>query len=310
MTEERRIAERRERERRTMALRGHGAGGVAPESSVSASNPCLNCGTNIQLRFCPECGQQEIDSDPTVREILHDVAQQLFGWDGKIFATFRLLVQRPGELTREYLAGRRVRYLSPVRVYLAASVLYFFIAAVAPDVSGMTVRVTPSHAQAGLTDSAAGVAGPDASRRVQRGMRRAQREPQAFWQIIWSRLPTLVFLLLPAFALATAIAYRGWRRHYPQHLTFALHVHAFVFLALSLIATMRFAGSDIVSALAAVIGFTALIWWTYAGLRRVYGGTHLATCVKLGAIAGVYTVMFVLALGALLIVSYYTFSPA
>ena len=51
MTEERRIAERRERERRTMALRGPGAGGVAPESSVSASNPCLNCGTNIQLRF-------------------------------------------------------------------------------------------------------------------------------------------------------------------------------------------------------------------------------------------------------------------
>ena len=102
-----------------MATRGPGAAGLTPAHSLAASNPCLNCGTNVQLTYCPECGQREIDSDPTLREFLHELAEEFLHWDGKLLTTFRLLVARPGALTCEYLAGRRVRYISPLRVYLA-----------------------------------------------------------------------------------------------------------------------------------------------------------------------------------------------
>ena len=133
--EERRIAERR-----TMALRGPGAGGFTPPQSLAAANPCLNCGTNIQLTYCPECGQAEIDSDPTLREFLHELAEEFLHWDGKLVKTFRLLVMRPGSLTCEYLAGKRVRFISPLRVYLTCSLLFFFVSAIVPLVPTVNTK--------------------------------------------------------------------------------------------------------------------------------------------------------------------------
>ena len=132
--------ERRVAERRTMAMRGPGAAGLTPAQSVAASNPCLNCGTNVQLTYCPECGQREIDSDPTLKEFLHELAEEFLHWDGKLATTFRLLVTRPGALTREYLDGRRMRYISPLRLYLTCSLLFFFVGAVVPQVQRTVVH--------------------------------------------------------------------------------------------------------------------------------------------------------------------------
>src|SRR5476651_1766118 len=102
--------------RRTTALRGPGAGGFTPASALVVSNPCLNCGTNIQLEYCPECGQKEINADPTLREFLTEIAEGFLHWDGKVVRTFRLLLTKPGTLTEEYIAGKRVRFISPLRV--------------------------------------------------------------------------------------------------------------------------------------------------------------------------------------------------
>ena len=105
---------------------------------ASAPDACLNCGEPVSRRFCPECGQRGDRSEPDARasscakrsgEFLH--------WDGKLAATVpRARSRRPGELTREYLAGRRVRYLSPLRLYLTCSVVYFLVGrveALAPE---------------------------------------------------------------------------------------------------------------------------------------------------------------------------------
>src|SRR4051812_36542961 len=86
---------------------------------------CLNCGERVSQRFCPSCGQAATDPNPTLGEFLHEAASEFLHWDGKLAATFRLLFTRPGELTQEYLAGRRASYLSPLRLYLTCSVLFF-----------------------------------------------------------------------------------------------------------------------------------------------------------------------------------------
>src|SRR5690349_13328403 len=85
---------------------------------ASAPGVCLNCGGPLSQRFCPACGQRAIDPNPTLGEFAHEAAEEFLHWDGKLAATFRLFFTRPGELTREYLAGRRARYLSPLRLYL------------------------------------------------------------------------------------------------------------------------------------------------------------------------------------------------
>jgi hypothetical protein len=96
---------------------------------------CLNCGRALHGAFCATCGQRSVPSDPTLSELAGDAWHELSGYDGRIASTFRSLF-RPGKLTLEYLQGRRARYLPPVRLYLIVSVIYFLVAAAAPESAG------------------------------------------------------------------------------------------------------------------------------------------------------------------------------
>jgi len=73
----------------------------------------LNCGTSLAGDYCSQCGQRDIPPYPSVRDLVIDAFWELSGWDGRFASTVRALVQRPGMLTREFLEGRRARYLSP-----------------------------------------------------------------------------------------------------------------------------------------------------------------------------------------------------
>jgi hypothetical protein len=98
---------------------------VAFSAPGSPTPACPNCGAPAPGRDCPDCGQEQGPLRPTIREIAHDFVEEHVGWDSKIMRTIGLLVARPGALTQEYLAGRRVRYLRPLRLYLLTSVLFF-----------------------------------------------------------------------------------------------------------------------------------------------------------------------------------------
>jgi len=87
---------------------------------------CENCGTQLPGRYCPNCGQPAIDYRRSFRHVLTDVLDSFLNWDSKFIATFGFLLTRPWKLTNEFLAGHRVRYLNPLRLYLLVSVLFFF----------------------------------------------------------------------------------------------------------------------------------------------------------------------------------------
>src|SRR4051812_14111428 len=108
---------------------------------------CLNCGTELAGPFCAQCGQRDIPPYPSVRELVTDAFWELSGWDGRFAATVRTLVRTPGHLTVDFLEGRRARFISPLRLYLLASLLYFVVAAAIPDVTTKN----------GTTISAAGI---------------------------------------------------------------------------------------------------------------------------------------------------------
>src|SRR5437870_2463641 len=130
----------------------------ASDPAVSWKVKCLNCGAALAGPFCAECGQRALPPHPTVRELVGDAVAELSGWDGKLAETLRLLLQKPGELTRRWLDGHRVAFISPLRLYLTTSVVYFLIAAAAPsirplnqgsgriDVGGLQVGVSGSKA--------------------------------------------------------------------------------------------------------------------------------------------------------------------
>jgi hypothetical protein len=87
---------------------------------------CENCGAQLEGHWCAKCGQPAIDYRRSFRHVIADLLNEFLNWDSKFFATIGFLLARPWKLTNEFLAGHRVRYVHPLRLYLLASILFFF----------------------------------------------------------------------------------------------------------------------------------------------------------------------------------------
>jgi hypothetical protein len=88
---------------------------------------CLNCGEILQNRFCPVCGQENIEPKETVWGLVSHFAYDITHFDGKFFSTVKYLLIKPGFLSLEHMKGRRVRYLHPIRLYVFTSAFFFII---------------------------------------------------------------------------------------------------------------------------------------------------------------------------------------
>ncbi len=87
---------------------------------------CENCGAQLVGYYCAQCGQAAVDYRRSFRHVIADMLESFLNWDSKFFATIALLILKPWRLTNEFLAGKRVRYVNPLRLYLLASILFFF----------------------------------------------------------------------------------------------------------------------------------------------------------------------------------------
>jgi len=88
---------------------------------------CENCGAPLHGHWCAKCGQAAVEYRRSFRHVIVDVLDSFLNWDSKFFATIGWLIARPWHLTNEFVNGHRVRYLHPIRLYLLASILFFFV---------------------------------------------------------------------------------------------------------------------------------------------------------------------------------------
>ena len=89
---------------------------------------CLNCGAALGGQYCGQCGQRATSRLISLLELLRDAFGDLFELDSRLWRTLIPLLLRPGALTRDYLEGRRARYMPPFRMYLVLSLVFFVIA--------------------------------------------------------------------------------------------------------------------------------------------------------------------------------------
>lgn len=86
---------------------------------------CLNCGAHVEAKFCPQCGQENIETrEPFLHFLIHSIGHY-FHFDSKFQKSFIPLITQPGKLTTEYIAGKRASYIHPVSMYLFISLVFF-----------------------------------------------------------------------------------------------------------------------------------------------------------------------------------------
>src|ERR1700733_8486574 len=90
-------------------------------------NNCLNCGTELQGKYCHVCGQENLEIKETFGHMMNHAISDYFHFDHQFFHTLKPLLFKPGFLTNEYMAGRRAQYLHPVKMYIFISIVYFLI---------------------------------------------------------------------------------------------------------------------------------------------------------------------------------------
>ena len=236
--------------------------------SDASSGSCRNCGAALHGPYCHACGQKAASLHVDLHHFFHEAMHEFLHLDGKIFRTLKLLVSRPGQLTQEFLDGRRASSISPLRVYLTFSVPFFALAALQPEAARPTVKVT--------------------------GSAQAEADADKIGETVMHNLPRAMFVLMPAFGLLTWIAYRRQQPFYVPHLYYAVHFHAFVFLLLSAYVLLSLAGRA--GKIAGAILFWASVPYHFVALRRVFGGSRWATFGKGTAIGLAYWVLVIAAM--------------
>ena len=110
------------------------------EDSAPPLTHCENCGADLKGHWCAKCGQPAIEYRRSFRYVVSDLLNEFLNWDSKFFTTIALLIVKPWRLTNEFLAGKRVRYVNPLRLYLLASILFFF----AVNYGAKGIRIDPT----------------------------------------------------------------------------------------------------------------------------------------------------------------------
>jgi hypothetical protein len=293
--------------------------------SNTGSTLCTNCGARVSGRYCSLCGQRVEHTVPSVWHFAREVAEDLTHADSRLWRTLGALLFKPGFLTREFLAGRRVSYLPPLRLYLVLSVSFFLIATVLNQGGSFKfVLVSPSDFMAASVPELARQAdeiaklstreqtarscarlrytGPWHTRlepalraSCQRAVDDDARELRAAF---FHNLPRAIFLTVPVIALAMTPLYWRPRRYYLEHLLFVLHDHAFVFALLALFsiiaAVLRLVHVSDGTLAFAVGGYIPCYY--YLAMRRVYGQSAGRTFGKLMVLALAYLLTAVLVL--------------
>lgn len=261
---------------------------------------CLNCGAPLSGTFCAGCGQRVVAADPTVAEFAGDAWQELSGYDGRIASTCKALLH-PGQLTRDYLDGRRARYLSPVRLYLTASVIYFLVAAAAPtptlsqspaEVRGpgsLRIAVSDDRGNPLLTEADRA----DLEAEIQKAswptrwlLNAIARDPVAFREHLFTVMPRVFFALLPVFAAIVWLFYR--QRRFPAALVFAAHLHAVAFLVFAVSEGAKFSRQPLLIGVMTFVATVAFAVYALQSTRAVFGGSWPMTLAKVTGMGLVY----------------------
>ncbi|MEM7297472.1 MAG: DUF3667 domain-containing protein [Bacteroidota bacterium] len=222
---------------------------------------CKNCERELEkdFRFCPDCGQEHKEKVVTFKQFILDFLGDYFTFDSLIIRSVQPLLFRPGFLTKEFLEGRRVRYIPPLRMFIFISIIFFLILGPLEK----TIQVENSE----------------------------EAEFLDWFFSVW--FPRLFFLLLPLFALFLFILFRKPGRFYLTHFIFSVHIHAFVFALLTIMVILIdyiFPSSVFLSQWSLVITILLIEVYLFVSLHRVYEQKWFTTLFKLIVINVMYSI--------------------
>jgi hypothetical protein len=311
---------------------------MGEKEAKEVDDHCLNCGADLGGEYCSQCGQRAGRQDLRFSDAMSELLGDLLEWDSRIWRTLVPLIFRPGYLTAEYMAGRRARYVAPLRLYLIISFILFLTLSVGNVVTVSTDGTIPDDVLDEIRQAPAGTVGGDIEdaieesgargvsisgsqepgdialdmadenspqwlqrleQRLEENAASVQEEPGAFVEELLESLPQMMFLLLPLFALLLKFSYLSSPFHYLQHLLFSLNYHSFAFLLYLLGGVIERLGMHFDGMLLLLLAI-----YLPVALWRAYGSSVMGAAGKALLIQISYALLLALAFALLAVVTF------
>lgn len=340
---------------------------------------CLNCGTRLQDLYCQHCGQKDLPSRQTMRELIENFIGSFYSFESKFFRTVRYLLFKPGFLPKEYTAGKRESYYHPARAYVFISFVFFLLFFSLPDgdeednkpmtktdsvefnrgmdemrkglyLAGLDSAVVDSIYTASIRDSVeidvvykpgeekseikkkknknsiyladieyTSFEAYDSAQKIlpeserdgwivrqfnKRGIELNQKYKddnsgkkfsEDFSNAFSSQFSTVLFYLLPVFALLFKLLYVRRDFYYSEHLVFAIFYYNFFYLAASVYMLMTF-----VPWLGNLINYAIVVWmiaYLPVAMKRMYNQSWRKTIFKFALFSFMFIICLSLGMG-------------
>lgn len=246
-------------------------------SKIREDKTCLNCRHVVEQKFCPNCGQENSDSRKTFHHLFVHFFEDLTHYENAFWKTIRNLLFKPSTLTKEYLSGKRLSYLAPVRLYIFISFITFLLIALFPNESNDDVVIDgkdlknhkkeiPKNIFTGdLKDIEVGNDFNDFTKNVDSIQKHAPKEKKldsfSYWMVqklkyvvdhnskgeiikkftesFVHNLPKILILIMPFFAFFLWLFHNKKKWYYFDHGIFTLHYFSFLLLIFLLLFIIR-----------------------------------------------------------------------
>jgi len=198
---------------------------MSHHGKLRADRRCENCGHFVEKRFCPECGQENIETRQPFHYLFTISIEDFVHYDGRFWKTIRYLLFSPARLTKTYLSGKRNLYVPPVTLYIFISFITFFIPSMLPDKVGEKQEnaiVTTAEEQKSNDED-------DEDDKLVEIAEKFNKEK--FLESLSHDFPKAIFLYMPVFAFWLWLFHNKKKWYYFDHGIFTLHYFSFILLS-------------------------------------------------------------------------------
>jgi hypothetical protein len=295
---------------------------------------CLNCNYPLVGQYCGHCGQKAfLHKDSFGHMALHFIGDY-FHYDSKFWLTIKTMFTKPGQLTKDYIEGKRVKYLNPIQLYIFVTTVFFIFGMPKSNDESSSISVQnrneitapPKGILGYSTESGSGQIGigpwtPNETTKieydsVQNSLPENQRDgfilkhirhksydhTENLGELFSRNFSKVFFLLLPFFALLLALLFRKKKLYYVDHIIFSIHFHAFVFILLllgSLLIKIIDHSTFIFSiSIATILGIGVYL---FQSLKLIYPSQPFKIIIKQTILFALYFIGFIVSLIFLII---------
>ncbi|AOC96025.1 MULTISPECIES: DUF3667 domain-containing protein [Flavobacterium] len=233
-------------------------------NKIREDKTCLNCRHVVELKFCPNCGQENSDSRKTFHHLFIHFFEDLTHYENAFWKTIRNLLFKPSTLTKEYLSGKRLSYLAPVRLYIFISFITFLLIAMFPSKVKGDIDKSEKALSKELAKNTQGLSKKDEDKyfhlksmkeidSIQKyGKESSKLNATSYWlyekavhvtenntkreiiekfvESFFHNLPKILFIIMPFFAFFLWLFHNKKRWYYFDHGIFTLHYFSFLLL--------------------------------------------------------------------------------